>query len=150
MLKSFWTLFVMVLAFAGISAAAEDPYAGTWKLNVAQSKYQPGPAPQSETVTITPGEESVVKGVDAQGNPYSWSFKPTEGVAVPVTGLGADSTVVEKRPNARTVDHVWKMGKGRAMGRAVLSKDGKSFTYTQKGTNANGEPIHNVLLFEKQ
>lgn len=150
MLKSFWTLFVMMLAFAGMSAAADDPYAGTWKLNVAQSKYQPGPAPQSETVTITPGAESSVKGMDAQGNAYSWSFKPTEGVEAPITGLNPGATVLEKRPNTRTVEHVWKVGKGRTMGRAVLSKDGKSFTYMEKGTNEKGEPIHNVMLFEKQ
>jgi hypothetical protein len=150
MRKSFWTLAMMMLAFAGFSAAADEPYAGTWKLNVAQSKYQPGPAPQSETVIITPGGESIIKGMDAEGKAYSWSFTPSEGVAVPITGMGPDSTVVEKRPNARTVDHVWKMGKTRTVGHAALSKDGKSFTYTQKGTNENGEPIHDVMLFEKQ
>lgn len=148
--KSFWTVFVLMLAFAGMSAAADEPYAGTWKLNVAQSKFQPGPPPQSETVTITPGSETAVKGVDAQGNAVSWSFTPSEGVAVPITGRGPDATVVEKRPNARTVDHVWKIGKLYAVGRAVLSKDGKSFTYTQKGTDENGQPIHEVMLFEKE
>ncbi len=104
MLKSSLTLAVMMLAFAGMSAAADEPYAGSWKLNVAQSKYQPGPSPQSETVTITPGGESDVKGMDAQGNAYSWSFTPSEGVAVPITGMGPDSTVIERRSSTRTVD----------------------------------------------
>lgn len=148
--KRFWTLFVLMLAFAGMGAAADDLYAGTWKLNVAKSKYQPGPAPQKETVTVTPGGESIVKGMDSQGSAYSWSFTPSEGVAVPITGMGPDSTVVVRRPNPRTVDHIWKVGKGRAVGHAVLSKDGKSFTYRQKGTNAKGEPINDVMLFEKQ
>ena len=36
------------------SAQATDPRVGTWKLNVAKSKYNPGPAPQSQTLTIEP------------------------------------------------------------------------------------------------
>jgi len=32
--------------------AADEPAAGTWKVNLAKSKYNPGPAPQSSTATI--------------------------------------------------------------------------------------------------
>jgi hypothetical protein len=32
----------------------------------------------------------------------------------------------------------------------VVAKNGKSFTVTVKGTNPKGEPINNVLVFEKQ
>ena len=34
------------------SSQAADPWVGTWVLNVAKSKYSPGPAPKSTTVTI--------------------------------------------------------------------------------------------------
>ncbi len=44
------------LAFAilGLAAAlvAADPFAGTWKLNSAKSKYKTGTAPKEQTVTI--------------------------------------------------------------------------------------------------
>lgn len=150
MLKKLWTLAALTLAVSVMSVAADEPYAGTWKMNVAQSKVEPGPAPRSETVTIVPGGQTTVKGTDANGNPFSWSFTPSEGVAVPVTGLASGSTVVEKRPNSRTVEHIWKVGKGHTVGRAVLSKDGQSFTYTQKGKNEDGQTVNNVILFEKQ
>jgi hypothetical protein len=32
---------------ANLSAQASDPRIGTWMLNVAKSKYSPGPAPQA-------------------------------------------------------------------------------------------------------
>ena len=34
------------------AAAQTDPSVGTWVLNVAKSKYDPGPPPKSSTVTI--------------------------------------------------------------------------------------------------
>ena len=43
------------LAFAlfGLAAVliAAEPFAGTWKLNTAKSKYTPGPPPKSATIT---------------------------------------------------------------------------------------------------
>ena len=32
--------------------AQGDPAVGTWKLNVAKSRYSPGPAPKSNVITI--------------------------------------------------------------------------------------------------
>jgi len=34
---------------ASLPAQNTDPINGTWKLNLAKSKFNPGPAPQSET-----------------------------------------------------------------------------------------------------
>jgi len=42
---------------ANLSAQASDPRIGTWKLNVAKSKYSPGPAPQSLTVKVEPSAQ---------------------------------------------------------------------------------------------
>ncbi len=35
-----------------VSAQSANPAAGTWQLNVAKSKYSPGPAPKSSTIKI--------------------------------------------------------------------------------------------------
>ena len=54
---------------------------GTWKLNLAQSKFNPGPPPRSETRTWQDRGDGVqtftAEGVDAQGRPFSygWTFK---------------------------------------------------------------------------
>src|SRR5439155_4598828 len=46
-------LVVLVAAdVAQLSAQGKDPRIGTWKLNVAKSKYDPGPAPQSQTLKV--------------------------------------------------------------------------------------------------
>jgi len=53
-----------------VSAQASDARIGTWKLNVAKSKYSPGPAPQSLTVKVEAsgeGEKVIDEGVNAAG-----------------------------------------------------------------------------------
>ena len=53
-----------------VSAQASDARIGTWKLNVAKSKYSPGPAPQSLTVKVEPsgqGEKVTAEFVNADG-----------------------------------------------------------------------------------
>ena len=45
---------VLGAGVVSLSAQGNDPRIGTWKLNVAKSKYSPGPAPQSLTVKVEP------------------------------------------------------------------------------------------------
>ena len=49
-------LSVSVLAFQGVKS---DPVIGTWTLNVAKSKFEPGPAAKSGTVTFMAAGEGV-------------------------------------------------------------------------------------------
>ena len=54
-----------------VSAQASDPRIGTWKLNVEKSKYDPGPAPQSNTMKVEAsgeGEKATTEGVNAAGH----------------------------------------------------------------------------------
>ena len=41
-----------LLAMSMVLIAADSPFTGTWKLNVAKSKFSPGPPNKSQTVTI--------------------------------------------------------------------------------------------------
>jgi hypothetical protein len=56
MRRSRLTLLAITVATSllvlGSIAQAADNQAGTWKLNVAKSKYSPGPAPKEGTLTI--------------------------------------------------------------------------------------------------
>ncbi len=60
-----------ILTLAVNLQAADDPLFGVWKLNVAKSKYSPGPAPKSQFLTYEPAGNNAVKLttdiVDAQG-----------------------------------------------------------------------------------
>src|SRR5438552_1332159 len=84
---------VTALTFAGVALAQSDPAVGTWKLNTAKSKYDPGPLPKSNTVTITAvanGVHVVAKGEDAAGKPTGIDYTATfDGKDSPVKGAPA-------------------------------------------------------------
>ncbi len=152
-------LVVLVLTLLTICVAlgaAEDPLIGTWKLNVAKSKYSPGPPPQRETLKFEPYGDNGIKVTaeitDAQGKTtvteYSGSF---DGKDVSVTGSEDADTASMKRIDAYTTERTYKKG-GRVTNtaRRVVSKDGKALTVTAKGTNAKGQSVNNVAVFDKQ
>jgi hypothetical protein len=43
-----------------------------------------------------------------------------------------------------------KAGRVVQTGRRVLSSDGKTLTFTQKGINASGQQIDDLVVYEKQ
>ena len=51
----------MFVVTALSAAQSKDPFVGTWRLNVAKSKYSPGPAPKSQTATY----EAAGKGTES-------------------------------------------------------------------------------------
>ena len=145
------SLAAVVFASAIVLAAQTDqnsPFTGTWKLDVTKSKFSPGPGPKSETVTIAPDGKVSVQDTNEEGKSVEWSFTPSGDTAVPIEGM-ENSTVIEKR-SGNTVDHTWKMNGGNSKGHGVISKNGKIMKYTMTGTNSQGQPVHDVLIFEKQ
>ena len=46
------SLAVFAMLLLAVAAQAADNYLGTWTLNVAKSKYDPGPAPKSQTTKL--------------------------------------------------------------------------------------------------
>ena len=138
-----------------VSAQASDPRSGTWKLNLEKSKYDPGPAPQSNTTTIeasSDGETATTKGVNqagtATGTQYTAQY---DGKDYPMTGSQTADTVSLKRVDARTMERTDKKGeKVVATSTRVVSEDGKTMTITTKGTNPQGQATNNVTVWEKQ
>ncbi len=73
-------VFVLATVFAvGTATMAADTNVGGWKLNLAKSQYNPGPAPTSQTLKIAAWGSDGVKyssdGMDAAGNPTHWEFQ---------------------------------------------------------------------------
>jgi hypothetical protein len=141
-----------------LSAQAIDPRIGTWKLNVTKSKYSPGPAPQSLTVKVEPsgqgGEKVTAEFVNADGTRTTTQYTETnfDGKDYPLTGsqFGAD-TVSLKRIDKWTTERTDKKGSTVVQTlRRVVSQDGKTMTVTTKGTNAQGQAMNNVGVFDKQ
>jgi hypothetical protein len=135
--------------------AADDVLNGTWKLNLAKSKYDPGPAPKSMTVTISVAngtETYKAEGVDATGKPMAASFTAKfGGPDAATTGIPYADTIQITRltPNHLTAVHK-KDGKVVMTVDVVVAADGMSRTLTYKGTNEKGVAVHDVVVFDKQ
>jgi len=146
-----------LFACLGSTAFAQaDSQVGTWTLNIAKSKYSPGPAPKSGTTKIEAagaGTKVTVDQVAADGGKVHWEFTANyDGKDSPVTGNNPNAdTVARKRIDANTVETVSKKGgKVTTTQTSTVSADGKTRTVTTKGTNAEGKPVHNVAVYERQ
>jgi hypothetical protein len=158
--KSIKLSLVVCLAGALTSTlvfAQADAHVGTWKLNLAKSTFKPGPPPQSTILTYAAdgtGLTVMVQGVDAAGKPIN-----PEKAKVAVNFDGKDHPT----PNANYDASAWKRadsnkfevtrkkdGKVVQSGTNTVSKDGKTMTTSAKGTNASGQSIDNVTVYDKQ
>jgi hypothetical protein len=143
-----------LLGFAAVLVAA-DPFVGTWKLNVAKSKYSPGPPPKSATITYqetTEGIRRTGESVDAEGKTTSFEYiAKYDGKDYPVSGSDGYDEIALKQINDRTVEAILKKsGKVVITARRVVSKDGKVMTLTITGTDAKGRKMKNIAVYEKQ
>jgi hypothetical protein len=152
---AFAGIFAAVLASA-VLAQAPDPQVGTWKLNLAKSKYSPGPAPKSATTKIEAagaGTKVIVDQSPADGAIRHWEFTASyDGKDVPVIGNNPDADMIARtRVNASTVKSISKKG-GKVMTTqtSAVSSDGKTRTVTTTGTNAAGQTVNNVAVYDKQ
>ena len=146
---------VLAALMSIVSAQSSNPLMGTWKLNVEKSKFSPGPAPKHQTVKFEPSGEGVKftsSGVNADGSPSATEYTANyDGKDVPIKGYAAADTISLKKINALTTERTDKKGGKVVMTvRRENAKDGKSFTATAKGTNAKGEAVNNVMVYEKQ
>ena len=96
-------LAMCLFAMSSLSSFAQtDPFIGTWKLDLAKTKYSPGPPPQSGTVTyeaVGQGYKIIVKGTDAEGKPINSQFTGNfDGKDYPVSGNPDQDMTTMKRP----------------------------------------------------
>jgi hypothetical protein len=152
---------VRALAVCGVTlisaslALAGDNWVGTWKLNVAKSKYSPGPAPKSATLKFDPSPDGIkltqdLVDADGKSTPGGYTAK-FDGKEVPYAGNPDSYTATPKRIDDNTYENTWKKaGKVTIKAKVVVSADGKSLTVTQTGTNGKGQAVHNVAVYDKQ
>jgi hypothetical protein len=147
---------VTLTAAVLVTAQTKDPFVGSWRLNVAKSKYSPGPAPKSQSSTYEAagkGYKVSVKSEPASGPAQQWSYaSDLDGKDAPITGNNPNADVAAaKRIDAHTLEIVLKKGgKATMTQRNVVAADGKTRTVTTTGTDAQGQKVHNVAMFEKQ
>ncbi len=156
------SLIVLALVFctamSGVLWAQDNPFAGTWKLNTAKSKFEPGPGPKSMTRTIDSqgaGAKYSFEGVGADGASIAYSFSTNyDGKDSAITGSGAPGgadMIALKRVNAKKVEGALKKD-GKQIGSVVaeLSKDGKVATVKAKGKTGDGKEFSSDTVYDKQ
>lgn len=150
--------FVFCTAMSGPLWAQDNPFVGTWKLNTAKSKFEPGPGPKSLTRTIVAqgtGANYSFEGVGADGASYAYSFSTNyDGKDSAITGTGAPggaNTIALKRVSSRKTEGTLKKdGKEISKVVAEVSKDGKVATVKTKGKTADGKESSSESVYDKQ
>ncbi len=134
---------------------SRDPMSGTWALNVAKSTYSSAPAPTSQTVVITGTDQArklVVDVTPAGGPAMHWEVAGAVNQDLPVTGDNPNADTYRfRRVNATTIEAQYKKGGRNTITQtAVVSADGSTLTVTGKGSNAAGQVVNTVAVFDRK
>jgi hypothetical protein len=148
---------LVVLAFAAVGSvwAQSDPRIGSWKLNLAKSTSSAGPLPASQMRTYEAQGSDIMattETVDAKGNHTTQHYNATADGKDYATGPANGGTTISIKllgPGSYAGTSK-KNGKVTSTNRAVISDGGKVFTFTTKGTNAQGQEFTSVVVFDKQ
>jgi hypothetical protein len=148
---------IIGMAITAIGMFAADNSLGTWKRDVAKTKTTPPvPNPITSMTTVREASDGGVKvnstGQRKDGTAINSSYTAKyDGKEYPVTDAPWD-TISIKQVDANTFTTETKKtgGKYHTTGRTVISKDGKTMTVTGKGTDAEGKPMTNKIVYEKQ
>jgi hypothetical protein len=145
-----------VVAVSTASSAVEgDAFVGTWVLNVAKSKYEPGPGPKNQTVTYeatADGLKITVNGTQADGTPLMVTYTgKLDGKDYPSTGNPDWDMQSLKLVNPKTMEITRKKG-GKVVQTAtnVVSEDGKTRTITMTGVDEKGQKTTSVAVYDKK
>lgn len=148
-----FALLAIVLAAGSGLMAQSNPFVGTWKLNLASSKFNPGPPPRSQTRTWDASGKVMVTGVGATGKPFSYGYSITgDGKPSPPTGAIPNKAdmISTKKINANTYEAKYMTaGKQVEITTFTVSNGGKTLTIHAKGSPDAGF-VENVQVLDKQ
>jgi hypothetical protein len=160
-----------VLVAQGPAPHAADLLIGMWKQNMEKSTYDPGPAPAKGSGAVrqyAAGDDGAIVAITININPqglpslgaisaanYDGREYAQHTLATLASSLGShvgpkiDRTISYTSTDPYTVEIVQKQD-GDIVSRSTrtISRDGK--TLTERFTNAQGQRVTNVLVFEKQ
>jgi hypothetical protein len=152
------TLVLAMLVVSVVVRADDNPLIGKWKLNLAKTKYSAGTPPKNQVITYEMVGDALKLTAEidnAQGHQTNSYTAKYDGKDYPFTSTARDAVVGQtvrlKRIDPSTTQRT-TFFKGKQIGTVteVVSKDGKTLTRTQKGVNAQGQPIDNVQILDRQ
>ena len=150
-----WAL-VLLIATSALHAQSASRYEfdlliGVWQVDMAQSRYYPGPPPASETRTFARDADGI-KGTVlrrlSNGREELIEYRADFDQEYPVTGTEAYDAVKFKRIDSHTAEAVLSHA-GRVFGiaRRVISNDGQTMTITFRQEDPS--LVKNVVVYRK-
>lgn len=134
------------------SSATNPHLFGTWRLDLAKSRYTPGPPPRGET-RIYARDATGVKGIIerhyADGRKEVIEYRADADQDSPVSGTQAYDTARFRRIDDNTTEAVLSHA-GRVYGyaRRIISADGQTLTITFRRLET-GDMVNNVAVYSK-
>jgi hypothetical protein len=143
------------IVLSASAALAGDNWLGSWKLDAAKSKYSPGPLPKSQTLKFEQTKDGIkltTDGVGADGTVMHGGYvSKFDGKDVAWAGNPDADMASPKKVDDNSYENTWKKGgKATIVAKVAVSKDGKTLTVTQTGTNAKGQAVNNTAVYDKQ
>lgn len=152
-MKQAFALVLLGAIFVATSAYAADPIVGTWNLNVAKSKFSPGPAPRAGTRVYTESAglytlDQKITTADGKQNSLKVQYRDGQDVKDPGDTTASTSA---KKVDANTWNFDVKMG-GKVVGHVhrVVSADGKTLTVHNTGRQGDAPAADDTMVFDKQ
>lgn len=146
-----WLAF---LTFNATLLAQNEPFLGTWELNLAKSSITRGAPPQGETIENVPeagGFKSTLttitgrgKGAEIHHYIFDGAFHQTEG--------GDPRELSFKRVDRRNIESdTRRNGQITVNRRFQLSEDGRTMTVIANGTSGGGQKyVNDTRVYEKK
>jgi hypothetical protein len=149
----FAAVVALSLVASGVLLAQSNPFVGTWKLNLAKSKFMSGTPPKGGMFTVQRvGDEDriTVNGTAQSGSSFSLKYEvPSKGGAGKILA-GPFDAVSGKVIDDSTRELSFMKGGKEMTHIRIVSKDGNTARETVKGTDPQGKPVSEVLVWEKQ
>ncbi len=139
------------------TALAADPIVGTWKTNASKSKLAPvGNWLKEATMMFREGGNLLwveIKGTNVNGTPYvSKGNRPLPGGIVksePPAAQGTSLYVTVIGPGDAYLT-TFQNGNQTVLDHYVVSKDGKTLSWTSKGMDEKGKPAEALYILDRQ
>jgi hypothetical protein len=166
MLHKQFLLIVMMLTLFVAPVSAADVFSGTWKMDIEQSRFSPGPilkptGPNFVRIEATGrGLTFTSDGIDGKGRKthghYSVSFDGSDSVYEQIVEGKPDPDSAPSMVSLKQIDDHSLELTFKSAGRRVLittlivSADGKSGIATSTGINVDGMTSTNTVVYKKQ
>jgi hypothetical protein len=148
------TAFVFSLSVQLVAQSA-SPFSGNWRLNVAKSRFMPGPTPKSGVLRVDYTgnvRHSIVETVSPDGSSDRSEYTaPLDGKDHALKGTANADTVSLRQVNPTTIERTDKRkGQIVMLHTLKISPDGRTLTVNVKGVTGAGDHIDNLMVWDRQ